>query len=69
MLTIHNQQHPCTRQQWNRPNTTGMSLGLVRLLLDAGRTKEARTVLASLQNGPEPSRKSRMPTCKLGNNS
>ena len=31
--------------------TTGMGLGLVRLLIDAGRAEEARTTLLSLQNG------------------
>ncbi|OAI50722.1 hypothetical protein AYO44_05485 [Planctomycetaceae bacterium SCGC AG-212-F19] len=33
----------------HRLNTTGMGLGLVRLLLDAGRADEARTALSSLQ--------------------
>jgi hypothetical protein len=34
-----------------RLKTTGMGLGLVRLLQDSGRTEEARTTLASLENG------------------
>jgi hypothetical protein len=40
-----------TRQMRLRQQTTSMGLGLVRLLLDAGRTEEARTTLASLQHG------------------
>lgn len=50
MLTIANQHQPLTRPKPNR-TATSMGLGLVRLLLDAGRTEEARTTLASLQNG------------------
>jgi hypothetical protein len=50
MLTISNQHEPLTRQKPNR-TATSMGLGLVRLLLDAGRTEEARTTLASLQDG------------------
>jgi hypothetical protein len=34
----------------SRLRTTAMGLGLVRLLQDAGRTKEARTTLYSLEN-------------------
>ena len=48
MLAIHDQFTP---QMRNRLKTTGMGLGLVRLLQDAGRTEEARTTLSSLENG------------------
>jgi hypothetical protein len=48
MLAIHDQ---FTRQMRNRLKTTGMGLGLVRLLQDAGRTDEARAVLSSLEDG------------------
>jgi hypothetical protein len=50
MLTIANQHESLTRQKPSR-TATSMGLGLVRLLLDAGRTEEARTTLASLQHG------------------
>jgi hypothetical protein len=40
-------------QNRSRLTTTGMGLGLVRLLQDSGRTEEARTTLASLENGPQ----------------
>ena len=44
--------HDCfTPQLRNRLQTAVMSLGLVQLLLDAGRTKEARMTLTALQNG------------------
>jgi hypothetical protein len=48
MLAIHDQQNQVTRHMRNRLKTTGMGLGLVRLLMDAGLTSEARTTLASL---------------------
>jgi hypothetical protein len=48
MLAIHDQ---FTQEMRNRLKTTGMGLGLVRLLLDAGLTEEARTTLSSLENG------------------
>ena len=48
MLAIHDQ---FTRQMRNRLKTTGMGLGLVRLLQDARRFEEARTTLYSLENG------------------
>ncbi len=48
MLAIHDH---FTRQMRNRLKTTGMGLGLVRLLQDAGLTEEARTTLYSLENG------------------
>jgi hypothetical protein len=51
MLAIHHQHDQFTQQMRNRLKTTGMGLGLVRLLLDAGRTEEARTTLFSLQHG------------------
>jgi hypothetical protein len=38
-------------QMRNRLKTTGMGLGLVRLLQDAGLTAEVRTTLALLENG------------------
>ena len=51
MLAIRDQQDQLTHQIRNRLKTTGMGLGLVRLLMDAGLTEEARTTLASLENG------------------
>jgi len=51
MLAIHDQLDRFTPRIRNRLKTTSMGLGLVRLLLDAGRTEEARTTLASLQHG------------------
>jgi hypothetical protein len=45
--TNHNQFSPRLR---NRLKTAIMGLGLVRLLLDVGRTEEARTTLCSLEN-------------------
>jgi hypothetical protein len=51
MLAIHDKHDQCTDQMRNRLKTTGMGLGLVRLLLDAGRSEEARTTLSSLRNG------------------
>jgi hypothetical protein len=48
MLAIHDQ---FTRQMRNRLKTTGMGLGLVRLLQDAGRFEEAGTTLSWLENG------------------
>ena len=48
MLAIHDQ---FTHQMRNRLKTTGMGLGLVRLLLDAGLTDEARATLSSLEHG------------------
>jgi hypothetical protein len=48
MLAIHDQ---FTRQMRNRLKTTGMGLGLVRLLQDAGLTDEARSTLSLLENG------------------
>jgi hypothetical protein len=47
MLAIHDH---LTHQMRNHLKTTGMGLGLVRLLQDAGRTKEARTALCSLES-------------------
>jgi hypothetical protein len=48
MLAIHDQFTP---QMRSRLKTTGMGLGLVRLLQDARRFEEARTTLYSLENG------------------
>ena len=47
MLAIHDQ---LTRQMRNRLKTSAIGLGLVRLLQDAKRFEEARTVLYSLEN-------------------
>jgi hypothetical protein len=51
MLAIHDQHEPFTCHIRSRLKITGMGLGLVRLLLDAKRTKEARATLFSLQSG------------------
>jgi hypothetical protein len=51
MLAIHDQHDQFTHQMRNRLRTTGMGLGLVRLLLDAGLTDEARATLSSLEHG------------------
>ena len=48
MIAIHDQ---FTRQMRSRLKTTGMGLGLVRLLQDARCFEEARTTLSSLENG------------------
>ena len=48
MTAIHDQ---FTRQMRSRLKTTGMGLGLVRLLQDAGLNEEARATLFSLENG------------------
>src|ERR1022692_1657528 len=47
MLAIHDQ---LTRQMRNRLKTSAIGLGLVRLLQDAKRFEEAKTVLYSLEN-------------------
>src|ERR1019366_5396233 len=47
MLAIHDQ---FTRQMRNRLETTAIGLGLVRLLQDAKRFDEAKTILYSLEN-------------------
>jgi hypothetical protein len=51
MLAIRDQHDQFTPQMRNRLKTTGIGLGLVRLLLDAGLTEEARATLSSLQHG------------------
>ena len=65
MLAIH---EPFTHQMRNRLKTTGLGLGLVRLLQDAGRTEEARTTLYALENGfqgiPEESARPSQKPCK-----
>src|ERR1700732_4340941 len=65
MLAIHDQ---FTRQMRNRLKATAMGLGLVRLLQDAGRTREARTTLYWLENGSqgvaEKSKKPNRKPCK-----
>jgi hypothetical protein len=48
MLAIHDQS---THPRCDRLQTTGMGLGLVRLLQDAGRTDEAKEILSSLEHG------------------
>lgn len=48
MLAIHDL---FTHQMCDRLKTTGMGLGLVRLLQDAGRIEEAKATLLSLENG------------------
>ena len=45
MLATHDQ---FSRQMRNRLKTAAMGWGLVRLLQDAGRAEEARTILSSL---------------------
>ena len=47
MLAVHDH---FTHQMRNRLKTTGMGLGLVRLLQDAKRFEEARATLASLES-------------------
>ena len=47
MLAIHDQ---FTRQMRNRLETTAIGLGLVKLLQDAKRFDEAKTILHSLEN-------------------
>ena len=71
MLAIHDQ---FTRQMRNRLKTTAIGLGLVRLLQDARRFEEARTILYSLENefqdGSErPSQKPRKATRLKGDSS
>ena len=65
MIAIHDQ---FTRQMRSRLKTTGMGLGLVRLLQDARQFEEARTTLSSLENGfqgdAEGSHKPRQNPCK-----
>jgi hypothetical protein len=48
MLAIHD---PWTRPRCDGLQTTGLGLGLVRLLQEAGRTDEARAILALLEDG------------------
>jgi hypothetical protein len=48
MIATHDQ---FTRQTHNRLKTTSIGLGLVRLLQDARRFEEARTMFYSLENG------------------
>jgi hypothetical protein len=50
MLAIHDQFTPRLR---NRLKTTGIGLGLVRLLQNARRFEDARTVLSTLENGSQ----------------
>jgi hypothetical protein len=48
MIAIHDQ---FTHKMRSRLGTTAMGLGLVRLLQDARRFEEARTILDLLENG------------------
>ncbi len=48
MLAIHDQ---FSRQMRSRLKTIGIGFGLIRLVQDAGRIGEARTILSSLENG------------------
>ena len=48
MIATHDQ---FTRQMRSRLKTAAMELGLVRLLQDAKRFDEARTIFSSLENG------------------
>ncbi len=48
MLAIHD---PLSCPMPNRSKMTGIGLGLVRLLQDAGRIEEARATLSLLENG------------------
>jgi hypothetical protein len=48
MHAIHDQ---FSRQIRTRLKTIGIGFGLIRLLQDAGRIGEARTILSSLENG------------------
>src|SRR5436853_7829156 len=48
MLAIYD---PFTHQMRNRLKTTGIGLGLVRLLQDARRFEEAHMTLGALENG------------------
>jgi hypothetical protein len=50
MLSFGCKTNGFTGQLRDRLQTTGMALGLVRLQMDVGLTKEARTTLASLQD-------------------
>jgi hypothetical protein len=61
MLATHDHFTPKIR---NRLKTTCMGLGLVRLLQDAGHTEEARTTLASLENGFQGVAGRKFPTTK-----
>ena len=49
MVAIHDKHDQFTHQMRRRLKTTGMGLGLVRLLQDAGLTEEASTTLSSLE--------------------
>jgi hypothetical protein len=51
MVAISNKPNEQSPRVGNTVRTTSMGLGLVRLLLDAGRPAEARAALASLQTG------------------
>jgi len=57
-------QDHATPELCSRLQTSAMGLGLVRLLLDAGRAGEARRTLASLQTGLPSGPKAIRPTGK-----
>jgi hypothetical protein len=56
-----------THQMPDRLKTTAMCLGLVRLLMDAGRTEEAKETLAFLENDFQGENGWEMPTAKRSN--
>ena len=60
MLSDKNDQ--LTHQMPNRHKTTAIGLGLVRLLMDAGRTEEAKATLTFLANDLQRENEWEMPT-------
>ena len=62
MIANNNNHDQINKRVRNRLKTTSLGLRLVQLLLDAGRTEEARTTLRSLQHGyQKPEASSREP--------
>jgi len=53
MLAICDKHDQFSARMRNRLMTTSMGLGLVRLLIDAGLTEEAKTTLSLLDNGSQ----------------
>ena len=62
MLAIHDQ---ITNEVSDRLETTAIGLGLVRLLQDAKRFEEARTMLSLLETGIEPAGHRQKPCKRL----
>ena len=62
MLAIHDH---VTRQMCDRLETTSIGLSLVRLLQDAKRFDEARTVLDALENGVQSAKASGKPSERI----